>query len=907
MLVCVTPGMIDRRLPVLVERDMHLSTLLSEFDHARFGQGRVAAVFGEAGIGKTSLLRALADNAEGCRILWGGCEALSTSRPLGPLYDMMASFDAQVVKALHEETVPIRLFSLLLMALQKSQQPVLMIVEDIHWADQATLDLVKFLGRRAGALKLLLVVSYRDDEVEGNFPIAGLLGDLSQATVTRIPLPPLSASAVTAMAEDAGREGDDLYRVTQGNPFFVTEILATSPDDAKALPPSIRDAVYARVDRLDAAAREVLEVLSIMSGGARRDRITALLQTPDPDAIDTCVRTGMLVEEHRVLRFRHELARQAILSLLPPGQQRALHARIEAELARENNESDPAILSLRAHHAAGAEDGALVLRLAPLAAAHAARVGAHRQAAEHLAAAIAFVAQAPPADAAQLYESWSYEVGLSLIDETVIDARHRAIALWREVDRIDKVGLNLRWLSLLHWYHGEVEVAERYIEEAIAALETIAPGPELAMSYSIRSSWHMARDQADLAVRWGKRAIELADRLGELEVRIHALNTIGTALLLGGNPEGRPYLEESLSLALANNFHVHAARGYANLSDSAVAFKDMELAERMLADGIAFSTRHDLDSLLYYMMGCQAQLLMEKGEFHQAEALARSVLEWPSLTLMMRFGAATVFGRVRMRRGESDGRELLEETLPKALATREPQWIVPVRLALAEAAWLAGDNAGCLAQIDALDEIVQTFRRPWDLGELACWRRRAGGTDRSLAPSLAEPRLAELAGQALAAADLLSRLGLPYEQALALTSVEGDESGPALSRALDILEDLDARAAAARVRQIVQDRGLSGHLRHRRRGPYRAARHHPLGLTAKEQRVLALLGQGAGNRKIAETLNRSQRTVEHHVSAVLAKLGVENRMEAMLRVHREPWLISTPDVESQSPVFLVKE
>lgn len=884
---------------MLVERETPLGTLLSELAQARLGQGRVAAVFGEAGIGKTSLLRALADDAKDCRILWGGCEALSTSQPLGPLYDMMPSLDTEVVEALHEETVPIRLFSLLLTALQKSPQLVLMIVEDIHWADQATLDLIKFLGRRVGALHLLLVVSYRNDEANSNFPIAGLLGDLSHATVSRIPLAPLSPSAVTAMAEHAGREGDDLYRVTQGNPFFVNEILADPADDAKSLPPSIRDAVWARVDRLDAAARGVLETLSIMSGGASRERIAALIPASDLGAIDACVQAGILVEEHDVLRFRHELARQAVSSLLPTGQQRALHARIEAELARGGGESDRAILALRAHHAIGAGDGARVLRLAPLAAAQAARVGAHRQAAEHLAAAIVFVAQAPPADAAQLHENWSYEAGLGQIDEAVLEARHRAIALWREVGRTDKVGLNLRWLSRLHWYRGEVDVAERYIDEAIDTLETIAPGPELAMSYSVRSQWHMLNDRIDPAVRWGKRAIELADRLGEVEVRVHALNNIGTALLLEGNSEGRPYLEESLSLALANDFHEHAARVYTNLSEYAIAFKEVDLAERMLADGIAFDTRHDLDAWLYYLMGCQAQLLMEKGEFHQAEALARSVLDQTSLTLMMHLGAATVLGRVRMRRGEPDGRKLLEETLPSALATKEPHRIMPVRLALAEAAWLAGDNEGCLAQIDALEEIGQAFHRPWELGELACWRRRAGGPDRPQAAPLAEPRRAELAGHGIEAADALGRRGLPYEQALALTSVQGDEAGPALTRALDILEELDARAAAARVRQIAQDRGLSGHLRHRRRGPYRAARHHPLGLTAKEQHVLALLGQGAGNRKIAETLTRSPRTVEHHVSAVLAKLGVENRMEAMLRVHREPWLISTPDGEGQ--------
>ena len=233
------------------------------------------------------------------------------------------------------------------------------------------------------------------------------------------------------------------------------------------------------------------------------------------------------------MKFRHELARQATLDRLPTAFQRSLHAKVETALSEVPGSRAGTLLSRRVHHAAGAEDGARVLDLAPKAATDAARLGAHQQAASHLATALEYIAQAPPVLAAQLYENWAYEVGTgTAIDDTVIDARHRAIALWREIGRIDKVGLNLRWLSRLHWYRGEAQQAEHFANEAVRELESPSPGPELAMAYSARSQLHMLHDRTDEAIDWGQRAIALAEQLGEIETRIHALNNVGTALAL---------------------------------------------------------------------------------------------------------------------------------------------------------------------------------------------------------------------------------------------------------------------------------------------------------------------------------------------------------------------------------------
>jgi DNA-binding CsgD family transcriptional regulator len=535
------------------------------------------------------------------------------------------------------------------------------------------------------------------------------------------------------------------------------------------------------------------------------------------------------------------------------------------------------------------------LTLAPLAAAEAARLGAHQQAASHLATGLRYVAEAPKELAAQLYEDWAYEAGLALrIDDSVIEARERAVALWRELGRTDKVGLNLRWLSRLHWYRGESREAGDYADQAVRELESLPPSRELAMTYSAHSQLHMLHDRTDEAIDWGLRAIGMAEQLGDIETRIHALNNVGTALLFADRPGGRERMEESLALALEHGFHEQAARAYTNFAEYAVVFKDFALAERVLTEGIAFDTSHDLDAWTHYLVGRQAQLRMEQGRLREAETIARGVLGLERLTLVMQLPALTVLGKVRVRLGEPDGPKLLERALSDALATGEAQNIVPVRLGLAEAAWLAEDLNACREQLSALSKMNLGGFDPWELGEFAVWWRRSEMDSPLPAPTarVPLPRSAELSGDPMAAAAEWSRLGLPYEAALVLMQVRGEDAGQALARAVATFESIEARPAASLARTLARSLGIAGELPKLRRGPYTTARRHPLGLTPHEQRVLGLIAEGMGNRDIARRLVRSQRTIEHHVSAVLRKFNAASRMDVVLRLRSEPWLLS---------------
>ena len=185
--------------------------------------------------------------------------------------------------------------------------------------------------------------------------------------------------------------------------------------------------------------------------------------------------------------------------------------------------------------------------------------------------------------------------------------------------------------------------------------------------------------------------------------------------------------------------------------------------------------------------------------------------------------------------------------------------------------------------------------RPWDIGELAVWWKRCGMSVQlpPSKPQIPQLRSAELRGDPLTAAMEWTRLDLPYEAALSLTQVRGADAGTALARAVTMFEAIEARPAAVLARKLARQLDVAEQLPKMRRGPYAASRHHPLGLTQHEQQVLVLIAEGKSNKEVARSLSRSPRTIEHQVSAVLSKFNAANRMEVLLRLRGEPWLLLT--------------
>jgi DNA-binding CsgD family transcriptional regulator len=871
----------EARSMTLLERDAALEALAGALGEAAAGEGRVALVYGEAGIGKTSLLdhfTRMGARATPARTLWGTCDSLHTPRPLGPVYDIAAQAGPALRERLDAEAPPRAIFSAVLEELAR-HPPVVAVLEDLHWADAATLDLVKFIGRRIRQVPALLVLTYRDDELGPRHPLRIVLGDLAtSAALRRMSLPPLSPTAVKTLVAGRALDAAALHRQTGGNPFFVTEALASRE---AGIPHTVRDAVLARAARLSPAGRAALEAAALV-GAQVEPWLLAALVDDAPAAADECVAIGMLRAQGDLLAFRHELARQAILDTIAPPRRRALHALVlRALTAPPTGSPDQAGL---AHHAEGAGDVAAVLAHAPAAAARAAALGAHREAADQYARALRFAAAASAAERARLLEACADECMLVDRLDEAIRARGEAIAIHHAAGDRPREGKSLAVNAAALVRGGRNPEAETASRRAIAVLRSLPPGPALAYAYRIQANLRMLNRDRPLAVRWSRKAIALAERLGEREIVVAAYNTMGAAMLVYGDDRGRVHLEKSLALARAAALPEWIAGAFINLGSACGEVYRFADADRYLTEGIRYAAEHDLDYARHYMQAWLALTRLYQGRWGEAGEAARPVAENPHAAAISRIMALVALGRLRTRRGDPGAAAALDEALELALRTRTLQRLGPVRAARAEAAWLADDRPRALAEARAAWELAVHHEHPWHTGELAFWRRRAG--DRVRLPRCAAPPFArQAAGDWRRAAARWERLGCPYERARALA--EGDE--PAQLAALEIFDRLGARPDLERLRRRMRAEGV----RRIPRGPRPVTRGNPFGLTAREAEIALLLGRALTNARIGARLHISPKTVDHHVSAILGKLAVASRDEAG-RVARELGLAAGP-------------
>ena len=412
----------DARAVRLLERDAQLAGLGAFWADALEGHGRLVFLGGEGGSGKTSVGFEFAKRAAGRgRFLVGSCDTGATPRALGPLLDVAdalgvwaALTDPDVRRAL--------LFPQVRAALGRT--PTVLLLEDVHWADEATLDLIRYLGRRLDGQPVLVVATFRDDEVTSTHPLAAVMGDLATASgVRRMQLPLLTAAAVAELARDAGRDVDvaALHRSTDGNPFFVTEILAAR---IEAIPATVRDAVAARAGRLTVAARRALDTAAVV-GALAEIAVVLGVSGQSPEALDECVRSGVLLDRGTSVAFRHELARQAILDCLPPAHRADLHRQVLAWFTNARSTDHRRL----AQHAVGCADARAVVLHSPQAAELAARLGSHREAAEHLRTALRHGSALDPSARADLLERLSYECYLTSQHDESLELRLAAVAV----------------------------------------------------------------------------------------------------------------------------------------------------------------------------------------------------------------------------------------------------------------------------------------------------------------------------------------------------------------------------------------------------------------------------------------------------------------------------------------------
>ena len=850
----------------LIERESQLAALHQYADEASHAQGRLVLVSGEAGIGKSALLETFAQQLADARWLWAGCDGLFTPAALGPLLDIAAQLGGELLRLCQADAKRHQLYSALLGQLSDLETLTVIAVEDIHWADEATLDLLSYLGRRIQHLPVLLLVSYRDDALVANDPLRLTLGGLaSQRTTRRLGLPTLSAAGVARLAQGTRIDAIELHRLTAGNPFFVTEVLQAGND---GLPASVRDAVLARTRMLSTPAREALDTAALIGSRMQSELLVSLID--NPLVTDELISHGLLIKDGDDLRFRHEIARVAIEGAIPPYRKAAIHTKIVEALLSSGSDDDARL----AFHAEGAGNAELVLRYAPRAGRRAAALGARREAAAQFERALRFVPQTDIRTRAELLDCLGEQLALIDQGQHSAEIRSQAAALWHELGDFPRESDSLLALAWGLWGACRGVDFRRTADAALRLAKPLGRSPQLANA-SIALAYRYiveGRYQDGLALLLQVR--DMSEELGLGDVLSDALNVEARILRATGNDWTVP-IRAALEIALSGGYEYRAGTAFANMYWMYCDDLRHEEAEHIYHEALAYCDAHGIGDAATFLLGNRAGVLEKRGRWDECVSIAHAILDDQSLAPTGRLVPLTYQAKVMARRGDDGYWPCLDDALRYATGLEEPIWLLFVHLARIEAYWLEGRTD---AAVEELDRIrygfggVTLVQRGW----LALWKRRLTGI---VDPIDLEPFASQLSGNGARAVELWDRLGYRYEAALALLETK-DEAN--LRESLSRLVDLGAEAAARLVRRTMRDLGIRGIPA----GARAVSKAHPRGLTAREQQILQLLSEGRSNEEISATLFISVRTVEHHVSAILGKLGVSTRQGAAKEARR---------------------
>ncbi|WP_433018061.1 ATP-binding protein [Kribbella sp. CA-294648] len=849
----------------VVERARHLQRLSDLAEAALRGQGSVALLAGQAGIGKTTLIELFASSLDRrIRVLRGRCDDMLIAAPLRPLREAARDSGGLLERALAAEEH----LDLPTAVIDELASPTVLILEDVQWADDATLDVIRYLARRINRLPAILVMSYRSAEIDGH-PLRRTMGTLTESWVHRIELEPLSIEGVRQLAAGSGRDPEELYRLTGGNPFYLSEVLDAPDGD---IPNSVTDAVLRRLHALGDEAVAAVEQLSVIPGPMPVEHLAGLLGDT-VKFVEDGERGELLKVTQDGVEFRHELVRRAVEQSLPRLRQR----RLDSVVLRYLMTVDDAPAAAIVHHADRAADRKALLRFAPRAAREASDAGAHRQALAHLEGVRPYWDELPVDDRAPLVSDYAWELAVA---GRLDDARRigeEAISLYEAAGQdaalIEALIRQSRYLHFADEYGAALAVATRayLLSCEIGSMHLQIDSGIVRGSFLLRAG----RTEESIA------ALEAAHELtlqsgGEWK----ALQYLGVAHSQMGHAIGLEYLRQHLARAIsvglsgeeppwrpysAAQTHERIALAYNLLSEALYCECQLDEMRQCLDDGLSFAAKHELAMHLAHLQCHAALLAVREGRYHEAaEHVSKSnesARQQPVNALIVTNLA--IHGRILTRLGEQGADKVLAEAW--TLSNELPSWSTQVYAASAYAEWAWLNN-----REDVLQEVyavASAWKIRADFGEMFRFLARAGVITPAAHVRPAAYMLG-LNGDWRGAAAAWELIGDPYERALELA-----DSGEVvcMTEAVQVLDDLDAKPAAAMVRQRLRSMGVS--IPRKRRRPTDE-------LTERQVEILHLLATGRTNVEIAEQLFISVRTVDHHVSAILRRLGVKTRREA---------------------------